>query len=176
MTDLSALRERITLARATPVIPAVSGQTFNTVLDAYQAQHCGQLSQTVVDRARAAATSEHLLTAVGDIPAGTGRSHAFVLVDTAVRTSGHRLFALTVTATVAAHLSAHLDTVHVMGAFLAEHRGDVLPAERSPRPGDVVLLIEPGLMSPSEVAAVLNLAEDAGALVVLFGEDCCPDA
>jgi hypothetical protein len=151
----------------------VAADTYQRAEASYDAAHPHRLHPTQRALARILATSAWLVE-IGEGLAGTGRATVLQVVVAAVRASGGRVMGLSPSALTAAELSADLDDApaYELDPWLRARRqaGDdqAVPPECRLRAGDVLIIDYISVAGPDRLAAVINEAETAGALVRLL--------
>ncbi|WP_380162833.1 MobF family relaxase [Kineococcus sp. R86509] len=172
-----AAEDRVLSAARTEVIPAVSPETFDTVLQASTARlDAGQLAL-----AREFATSSRLVVA-GIGPAGTGKTTSLSLLTEAVQAQGGRVIGLAPSARAAQVMSSELGTpAHTLHSWLGQRAraiaraaetgtAVVLSEDLQLRAGDVIVVDEAGMAGSLRLADVVAQADAAGAHVRLIGD------
>lgn len=180
-----AAEDRVLSAARTEVIPAVSHQTFENVLQASTARVNARLDAGQLALAREFATSSRLVVA-GIGPAGTGKTTSLSLLTEAVQAQGGRVIGLAPSARAAQVMSSELGTpAHTLHSWLGQRaRADAQAAETGTttsarvvlsedlqlRAGDVVVVDEAGMAGSLRLADVVAQADAAGAQVRLIGD------
>lgn len=142
------------------VIPVATTQNVANVLDAYE----GPASESQIAMARGFATNEKLL-AVGIGPAGAGKTTSSKLLLEMVDDAGGTVYGLAPTSAAASVMSNELGIkAETIDKFL--HM-----AEKSTvGPGDVLLVDEIGMVTTPKLSALLDIAEQRGAVVRGMGD------
>lgn len=162
--------DRLLSAARTRVIPAASAESFDRAL----AAHTGPLDAGQRRLAQAFATSDKLLL-VGTGPAGAGKTTALRLAANTIREAGGHVIGLAPSAKAAAVMGEEIEApAHTIDALLLsyEHGTDGQPIhpEMALKPGDVLIVDEAGMAGTSNLANVVILAEQKGALVRFIGD------
>ncbi|MEA5456915.1 MobF family relaxase [Sinomonas sp. JGH33] len=162
-----ASEDRLLTAAQRHVIPAAAGQAFERAAAAQDRQlDDGQLAL-----AREFACGDRLL-AIGVGPAGTGKTTALKLAADTVREAGGRVFGLAPTAVAAAVMGREIGAkATTIDAFVLAHTNGTASEALTPRPGDMIIVDEAGMVSTPLFAAAVTIAEHHGALVRAIGDD-----
>lgn len=162
---LIAESELLDLAQ-TDTVPAVSGETFDTVLDRYRItlkDKGRDISDSQAALAREFATGSSIITA-GVGPAGAGKTTSMKLFAEAVQEQGGKLIAL----------APSRQAASVLGAELESHATTIdswlLAKNSTLSAGDVILIDEAGMAGTRKIREVARRAEEAGAHVRLIGD------
>ena len=162
--------DRLLSAARTRVIPAASAESFDRALAAHQ----GPLDAGQRRLAQAFATSEKLLL-VGTGPAGAGKTTALRLAADTIRGAGGRVVGLAPSAKAAAVMADQIGApAHTIDALLLSYghgnNGQPLHPEMVLNRGDVLIVDEAGMAGTRNLANVVILAEQKGALVRFIGD------
>lgn len=162
---LLAESELLDLAQ-TDAVPAVSGETFDTVLERYRAKVKGKgrdISDSQAGLSREFATGSSIITA-GVGPAGAGKTTSMKLFAEAIQEQGGNLIAL----------APSRQAASVLGAELESHATTIdswlLSKKSTLSTGDVILIDEAGMAGTRKIREVARRAQDAGAHVRLIGD------
>ena len=162
--------DRLLSAARTRVIPAASAESFDRAL----ATHPGPLDVGQRRLAEAFATSDKLLL-VGTGPAGAGKTTALRLAANTIREAGGHVIGLAPSAKAAAVMGEEIEApAHTIDALLRSHGhgtdGQPLHPEMALHPGDVLIVDEAGMAGTTNLANLVILAEEQGALVRFIGD------
>ncbi|WP_269046500.1 ATP-dependent DNA helicase [Paenarthrobacter sp. Z7-10] len=158
--------DRLLTAAGRVVIPAATNESFEAAL-ATQVKtfDAGQLRM-----ARDFACSDRLLL-VGVGPAGAGKTTALKLAADTVREAGGRVIGLAPTAVAAAVMGTELGAkATTIDSFILGHQRED-PHRIIPRPGDVIIIDEAGMVGTQLFAAAVTIADQYGAVVRALGDD-----
>lgn len=157
-TVLEAEHQVLQAAR-TDVIPAVTSDHFQSVLTSFESR----LNEAQVELAREFSCSPKLLVA-GIGPAGTGKTTSMKLAVNAMKQADHHVIAVAPSAK-AATLLGHEVGVEAMTI------DRLLASEEKLSPGDVVIIDEAGMIGTTQFLALIEQAQEHGALVRAIGDD-----
>ncbi|MFB0839990.1 MobF family relaxase [Arthrobacter sp. E44] len=159
--------DRLLTAAQNVVIPAATVDAFDTALAGQEKTFdAGQLRM-----AREFACSDRLLL-VGVGPAGAGKTTALKLAADTVRAAGGRVFGLAPTAVAAAVMGTELGaTATTIDSFVLTHRTGANDEKTTPKPGDVIIVDEAGMVGTELFASAVTIAEQHGAVVRALGDD-----
>ncbi|MGO2780609.1 MobF family relaxase [Glutamicibacter arilaitensis] len=150
---------KVLQAARTDVIPAVTVDHFQSVLDSSE----GRLNEQQVALAHEFSCSPKLLVA-GIGPAGTGKTTSMKLTVNAMKQADHHVIAVAPSAK-AATLLGHEVGVEAMTV------DRLLASEDKLSPGDVVIIDEAGMIGTTQFLALIEQAQEHGALVRAIGDD-----
>lgn len=159
--------DRLLTAAQSVVIPAATVDSFDAALARQEKTFdAGQLAM-----AKEFACSERLLL-VGVGPAGAGKTTALKLAADTVREAGGRVFGLAPTAVAAAVMGTELGaTATTIDSFVLAHSTGSNDEKNTPKPGDVIIIDEAGMVGTQRFAAAVTIAEQHGAVVRALGDD-----
>ncbi|MFB0840482.1 MobF family relaxase [Arthrobacter sp. E44] len=159
--------DRLLTAAQSVVIPAATVDSFDAALARQEKTFdAGQLRM-----AKEFACSERLLL-VGVGPAGAGKTTALKLAADTVREAGGRVFGLAPTAVAAAVMGTELGaTATTIDSFVLAHSTGSNDEKNTPKPGDVIIIDEAGMVGTQRFAAAVTIAEQHGAVVRALGDD-----
>ncbi|MGO4860116.1 AAA family ATPase [Arthrobacter sp. 2MCAF14] len=109
-------------------------------------------------------------------PAGNlltaGKTTALKLAADTVREAGGRVFGLAPTAVAAAVMGAELGaTATTIDSFVLAHSRGANDEKTTPKPGDVIIIDEAGMVGTQLFAAAVTIADQHGAVVRALGDD-----
>lgn len=139
------------------------------------------------------ALTRHLLSAgmqtvAGVGPAGTGKTASMAVVADTWRNSGKQVFALAPSAVAAKTLGEDInETGHTLASLTYRWRGKIGSSPKNAdaiqraigktiRPGDMLLVDEAGMASTDDLAAIVEIADETGAVVRMVGDPYQLDA
>lgn len=159
--------DRLLTAAQSVVIPAATVDSFDAALARQEKTFdAGQLRL-----AKEFACSDRLLL-VGVGPAGAGKTTALKLAADTVREAGGRVFGLAPTAVAAAVMGTELGaTATTIDSFVLAHTNGTHDEKTTPKPGDVIIIDEAGMVGTQRFAAAVTIAEQHGAVVRALGDD-----
>ena len=158
--------DRLLAAAQRVVIPAATTESFDVALIRQsKTLDAGQLRM-----AREFACSDRLLL-VGVGPAGAGKTTSLRLAADTVREAGGRVIGLAPTAVAAAVMGSELGAkATTIDSFVLGHQVED-PRRVIPRPGDVIIIDEAGMVGTGLFAAAVTIADQYGAVVRALGDD-----
>lgn len=123
-------------------------------------------------------TETGALLAAGVGPAGTGKTASMAVVADVWNAKGHKVIALAPSATAAAQLGSDINTDGLTIASLTYRwRGitgnrprDLSALGIEIRPGDMLLVDEAGMATTADLAALVEIAHESGAVVRMVGD------
>ncbi|NHW49219.1 relaxase domain-containing protein [Paenarthrobacter sp. MSM-2-10-13] len=159
--------DRLLTAAQSVVIPAATVDSFDAALARQEKTFdAGQLRM-----AKEFACSDRLLL-VGVGPAGAGKTTALKLAADTIRKAGGRVFGLAPTAVAAAVMGTELGaTATTIDSFVLAHTKGSNDEKNTPKPGDVIIIDEAGMVGTQRFAAAVTIAEQYGAVVRALGDD-----
>lgn len=159
--------DRLLTAAQNVVIPAATIDSFDTALARQEKTFdAGQLAM-----AKEFACSDRLLL-IGVGPAGAGKTTALKLAADTVRVAGGGVFGLAPTAVAAAVMGTELGaTATTIDSFVIAHRAGANYEKNTPKPGDVIIIDEAGMVGTELFASAVTIAERYGAVVRALGDD-----
>jgi len=159
--------DRLLTAAQSVVIPAATVDSFDAALARQEKTFdAGQLRM-----AKEFACSDRLLL-VGVGPAGAGKTTALKLAADTIREAGGRVFGLAPTAVAAAVMGTELGaTATTIDSFVIAHKTGANDEKNSPKPGDVIIIDEAGMVGTELFASAVTIAEQHGAVVRALGDD-----
>lgn len=162
--------DRLLSAARTRVIPAASAESFDRAVEA----HTGPLDAGQRRLAHEFATSDKLLL-VGTGPAGAGKTTALRLAANTIREAGGHVIGLAPSAKAASVMGEEIQApAHTIDALLLSYEhgtnGQPIHPEMALNPGDVLIVDEAGMAGTTNLANVVILAEQKGALVRFIGD------
>ncbi|AOY74419.1 conjugal transfer protein TraA (plasmid) [Arthrobacter sp. ZXY-2] len=159
--------DRLLTAAQSVVIPAATVDSFDAALARQEKTFdAGQLRM-----AKEFACSDRLLL-IGVGPAGAGKTTALKLAADTVREAGGRVFGLAPTAVAAAVMGTELGaTATTIDSFVLAHANGTQDEKNTPKPGDVIIIDEAGMVGTQRFAAAVTIAEQHGAVVRALGDD-----
>jgi conjugative relaxase-like TrwC/TraI family protein len=158
--------DRLLSAAQRVVIPPASVDSFDAAL----AQQSKKFDAGQLRMAKEFACSDRLLL-VGVGPAGAGKTTALKLAADTVREAGGRVIGLAPTAVAAAVMGKELGAkATTIDSFVLSHRLED-PRRVIPRPGDVIIIDEAGMVGTGLFASAVTIADQYGAVVRALGDD-----
>ncbi len=159
--------DRLLTAAQRVVIPAATVESFDAAL----ARQDKRFDSGQLGMAKEFATSDRLLM-VGVGPAGAGKTTALKLAADTVREAGGRVFGLAPTAVAAAVMGVELGaTATTIDSFVLAHSSGRADEKTTPKPGDVIIIDEAGMVGTQLFAAAVTIADQHGAVVRALGDD-----
>lgn len=163
-----AAEARLLDATAAPAHAPVDAQILTAVLATRTSRGQRALDPGQEDLVRHFVSTERLV-AVGVGPAGAGKTTAMAAVVEATTQTGHRVVAVAPSAAAAAVLSADIGAPATTIAKLL-HDAEHQPARVDLRAGDLLLVDEAGMAATLDLARLVDLARQRGAVVRLLGD------
>lgn len=160
-----AERTLIQAATMDKVIPLATHDLFDRQVAQLKAEG-GLISSTQEDMARAFVTDERLLV-VGIGPAGAGKTTSMkAAVDTA-RAGGHEVFGLAPTAVAASIMEKELD---IKAGTISSFMDPISTLRKKLSAGDMLLIDEIGMAGTLDLATIVEIAHEQGAVVRGIGD------
>ncbi|MDQ0031507.1 MobF family relaxase [Arthrobacter bambusae] len=158
--------DRLLTAAQRVVIPAATTDSFNEALAKQDKTFdAGQLRM-----AKEFSCGDRLLI-VGVGPAGAGKTTALKLAADTVREAGGRVIGLAPTAVAAAVMGTELGAkATTIDSFVLGHQTDS-PQKVVPKPGDMIIIDEAGMVGTQMFAAAVTIADQYGAVIRALGDD-----
>lgn len=158
--------DRLLTAAQRVVIPAATADSFDVALT----QQTKKFDAGQLRMAKEFACSDRLLL-VGVGPAGAGKTTALRLAADTVREAGGRVIGLAPTAVAAAVMGTELGAkATTIDSFVLGHQVED-PRRVIPKPGDVIIIDEAGMVGTGLFAAAVTIADQYGAVVRALGDD-----